>query len=337
MAIMFKFLVQIMPWGLMYGSTGAFLSPENLVGRSGTKFPPEAAALSGLYFGVNQEQRFIDHQELRDNLHIAGPFWSEIDTPEYFYVPIPKHIIVTDKDCDIWQLQDGQWHRNEDADTEAEEYTWQKINAWGNSPELMKSNQEVTNAPPWRFTPILHPKIQLDERVVAEDGLFLENAVQVSDEHSLVYLATHEIPNGYYRFGGEGHVVEIQCHPLPEDSPIIQQLTQPIDKAFALITPATWGSTRFSHRYPQQDDFPKPIQMLVDRPIPYRYRVGGRLGRGRYSVPAGSVYVFEEPLNKTWWDFPLEWFPKEGMPLKHLGCGLCLQIEVTAINQAQAA
>jgi CRISPR-associated protein Cmr3 len=88
--------------------------------------------------------------------------------------------------------------------------------------------------------------------------------------------------------------------------------------------------------------------MLTDRPIPYRYRIGesqpedaekqdydpsktGRLSRGRYAVPPGSVYVFKHPLNLTWWDFPDEWFPKEGFSLKHLGCGLCLPIDIKGL------
>jgi CRISPR-associated protein Cmr3 len=91
--------------------------------------------------------------------------------------------------------------------------------------------------------------------------------------------------------------------------------------------------------------------MLTDRPVPYRYRLGhsrkeeqietldesydpsrtGRLSRGRYAVPAGSIYVFKHPLNRTWWEFPNEWFPKEGFPLKHLGCGLCLPIDIQGL------
>ena len=51
---MFKYLISINPLGFMYGSAGAFLSPENLVGRSGAKFPPEAATLSGLIFSINK-------------------------------------------------------------------------------------------------------------------------------------------------------------------------------------------------------------------------------------------------------------------------------------------
>ncbi len=95
--------------------------------------------------------------------------------------------------------------------------------------------------------------------------------------------------------------------------------------------------------------------MLTDKPTPYRYRLGhsnkeietsdksydpsktGRLSRGRYAVPAGSVYVFKHPLNRTWWEFPDEWFPKEGFPLKHLGCGLCLPIDIQGLSVCTTA
>jgi CRISPR-associated protein Cmr3 len=85
--------------------------------------------------------------------------------------------------------------------------------------------------------------------------------------------------------------------------------------------------------------------MLTDRPPPYRYRIGheerdpqawsrraGRLSRGRYAVPAGSVYVLPTSLDQTWWNFNEAWFPKEGFPLKHMGCSLCLPITVQGVN-----
>ncbi|WOB68445.1 hypothetical protein [Microcystis aeruginosa] len=71
---MFSHLIIIKPLGMMYGSSGAFLSPENLVGRSGSKFPPDAATLSGLFFSANKTTHQYSHRELRDNLFIAGPF-----------------------------------------------------------------------------------------------------------------------------------------------------------------------------------------------------------------------------------------------------------------------
>ena len=54
--ILHDHLLQITPLGLLYGSAGGFLSPENLVGRSGNKFPPSSATVSGLYAQVNTEK-----------------------------------------------------------------------------------------------------------------------------------------------------------------------------------------------------------------------------------------------------------------------------------------
>ncbi|WP_321572286.1 hypothetical protein [Calothrix sp. PCC 6303] len=109
-------------------------------------------------------------------------------------------------------------------------------------------------------------------------------------------------------------------------------LNKPINRAFALIAPGVWGSTRFSYRYPQHQDFPEPKLMLTDKPINYRYRAKKQLGRGRYAVPTGSVFVLEEPLNKTWWKWDETWFPNEGISLKRMGCGLCLPIEIKGIE-----
>jgi hypothetical protein len=72
--------------------------------------------------------------------------------------------------------------------------------------------------------------------------------------------------------------------------------------------------------------------MLTDKPISYRYRAKGQMGRGRYAVPPGTVYLLREPLDKTWWEFPENWFPKEGFSLKQVGCGLCLPIEIQGVE-----
>ena len=108
---MFKFLISINPLGFMYGSSGAFLSPENLVGRSGTKFPPEAATLSGLMFSVNKIKHLFPQDELRENLVVAGPFWAKCNNKQNFYVPIPWHKVIGDKDVDEWFLKAGEWQR----------------------------------------------------------------------------------------------------------------------------------------------------------------------------------------------------------------------------------
>ena len=66
--------------------------------------------------------------------------------------------------------------------------------------------------------------------------------------------------------------------------------------------------------------------MLLDKPITYRYRAKKQLGRGRYAVPAGSIYVLDKPLNKSWAEWDEAWFPNEGINLKHMGCGFCLPL-----------
>jgi CRISPR-associated protein Cmr3 len=371
----FQYLITVKPLGLMYGSAGAFLSPENLVGRSGTKFPPDAATIAGLFFNANREHQFADRTELSKNLVVAGAFWAKQDTPKKFYVPIPWHNVIAEKEDDEWVFvkkksnspeavasESNQWclgqHRWERTNKELKpEYSWQSINTWNLPPNELRERQAIEKAP-WEFISFLHPKIKSEERhVVEKDGLFLENAVQFHEDYCLVYLSNYQLPDGWYRFGGEGHLVEIESHPLSEKHKINQLLGQKIQHAFALITPGVWGSNKLSYRYPHHPSFPRQgLKMLTDKAVPYRYRLGhsrkeedletldetydprktGRLSRGRYAVPAGSVYVFKHPLNLTWWDFPDEWFPKEGFHLNHLGCGLCLPIDIQGVPQCTA-
>ena len=339
---MFKYLVTVTPLGLLYGSAGAFLSPENLVGRSGAKFPPDAATLSGLFFSTNKQLAIADHETLKYDLHVAGPFWAKQGDAESFYVPIPRHRIIAQENEDEWHLDaQRKWQRNtadpKKKDLESE-YRWQRIDSWTKPTQKIRSDREVEVAP-WQPVAFLHPQMQQEQRHVLEkDGLFLESAVQMDEDTCLVYLSTHALPDGWYRFGGEGHMVEVCSQEIDPASKIHQLLNTKIQKAFALIVPGVWGSKNLSYRYPKHADFPKTgVKMLTDKPIPYRYRIGhraterGRLGRGRYAVPAGTVYVLKQPLEKTWWEFPDEWFPKEGFPLKHLGCGLCLPVEVQSL------
>ena len=151
------------------------------------------------------------------------------------------------------------------------------ITSWTDSPQALKRNETSLAKDPWKFVPFLHPKIQKSERCVEEeDGLFLENSVQLPEDIRLVYLSTYPIDNGWYRFGGENHIVEIECDKIRQST--LKKLEQPIERSFALITPAVWGSNRLSHRYPQDDKFPKIVQMLTDKAVPYRYRAKGNLG-----------------------------------------------------------
>ncbi|MBD2501986.1 CRISPR-associated protein [Anabaena azotica] len=350
---MYRHLIIINPLGLMYGSAGAFLSPENLVGISGAKFPPDATTLSGLFFSANKINKFQEHEELRDNLYLAGPFWAEIDNPEYFYIPIPwtKIINQDEKQVAEWTIQESKWYRPEQTKDLEPDCRWQTVNSWEDTADVIRRNFDAAKNP-WEYVPMLHPRLKDNQRNVEdENGLFLENTVQMGfhlrngepKDTCLVYLSTYALPDGWYCFGGENHLVEITSIPLLDDSPIIKLLQQKIHRSFALITPGIWGSTHYSYRYPQHPDFPKPTHILTDRPSPYRYRVGdrkgrGRLGRGRYAVPPGTVYILDEPLNKTWWGnkeeagFPDEWFPKEGFGLKKVGCGLCLPITIEGVD-----
>ena len=336
---MFDYLITISPLGFLYGSAGGFLSPENLVGRSQFKFPPDAYTLSGLIFSANKQQNFASQQHLRDNLFVAGAFWANRDHPLDFYVPIPWTKIISQEGTNTWQLKQDRWELAQDNPDLTPEYSWQKISTWNQDPQtLLKQNAVAGN--PWRYVSMLHPKLQGEQRCVqAEDGLFLENAVQLDDETCLAYLSTVPLNSGWYRFGGENHLVEINSHQLPKDHPIRQLLQQPIKRSFALISPAVWGSNRISYRYPQSSSFPEPRWLLTDKATPFRFRAGGRgpnqpgrLGRGRYAVKAGSVYIFEQPLNQTWWDSPEDWYPKEGYSLKHLGCGLSLPLDVAGLG-----
>lgn len=355
---MYRYLIIINPLGFLYGSAGAFLSPENLVGRSGAKFPPDASTLAGLFFGANKSEEFIDHKELK-KLHVAGPFWSELDNPEYFYLPIPWTKIINQEENQTaeWEIRGKKWYREEETKDLEPDCRWHTVNYWDDSAATLLSNNGAAKDP-WQYISMLHPRLEKSDRCVKQEGgLFLENSVQLgyhtrdSEKHEtcLVYLSTHKIPNGWYCFGGESHLVEISSMELSPDSCILNLLQQKIQRSCALITPGVWGSTRYSYRYPQTEhtSFPKPSHILTDRPSPYRYRVGdnkgkGRLGRGRYGVPAGTVYVFDEPLNKSWWGdegdetgeskFPDEWFPNEGFYLKQLGCGLCLPLAINGID-----
>jgi len=324
---MFKYLITIKPLGYLYGSAGGFLSPENLVGRSRSKFPPDPATLSGLFFSANKTLAIDSQQNLIDKLHIAGPFWAKEEKIQDFYIPIPWTKIIDEKESDEWEIKERKWQRKNRELTPA--YQWQKISAWNKSAQEIKDNQAIEKSP-WQFVPMLHPKMKLDERHTEEGGLFLENAVQMDDDVCLVYLSTYELPDGWYRFGGENHLVEVNTIPL--DLETQQLFQQPIGKAFALISSAVWGSNRLSRRYPEAESFPNIDKILTDRAIPYRYRAGGRMGRGRYGMSAGSVYILSESLNKSWWEWEEEWFPKEGYSLKRVGSGLCLPLEINGVN-----
>ena len=337
---MFSHLIVISPLGLLYGSAGPFLSPENLVGRSGNHFPPSSATLSGLYA---QQQTPAKKDEFT-NLQIAGPFWAKESEPQNFFVPTPLNYLVPKEKSDIAyylspefpettdQGETVQWlpqdHDKRDTYLEKPDKFssrhWLAINDW-NKPKSVYSSH-------WKFLPHLHPRLAEDQRRVEQNGdqgsLFLENSVQLDPDVCLIYLANHPLDNGWYRFGGEGHMVDIRSVEL--DAKTQKLLSEPVRDKFATITPAVWGSNRFSERFPEQWSVKA---LLTDRASPFRYRLGGtgktkRLSRGRHTVPPGTVYVLQEPLQKPWSDWDETWFPKEGYSFKRWGCGLALPIAV---------
>jgi CRISPR-associated protein Cmr3 len=373
----FKHLIVIEPLGFLYGSAGKFLSPENLVGRSGNSFPPSAATLSGLF-----AERYQGNMEYLEKLQLAGPFWAWSKNPQNFYVPIPLNCLVKNSTIQYFlvcqtekESQDKKWLpspvENFDRETiisiltdKFEKGTWIGIRHWK---RIKSGNQQQSQSikvvtPPWNYTPHLHPRLKEDERRVNEElergSLFLENAVQLNPDACLVYLSNTELKDGWYRFGGEGHMVDVRCIDL---SPTVQALLeQPVGKSFALITPAVWGSNRLSYREPvylQKGDSKKYAQenpesneqkvwtvdaLLTERPIPFRYRLGNHnnhqpqgeqhqktpklLSRGRYAVPAGTVYVVKESIEQPWQKWSDDWFPKEGPSFKRWGCGLALPL-----------
>lgn len=353
---MFRYLIAIEPLGLLYGSSGRFLSPENLVGRSGTNFPPSAATLSGLFAAVHGKVAMK-----RDDFFVAGPFWANSETPTNFYVSTPFNCLIKDKEIQhimawhqncwcVWQ--EDQW--NTPPNDKFEKGTWLPINDWQKLSNHQTAKGVSVHTAPWKFIPHLHPQLKADERRVNTDeergSLFLENGVQLHPDTCLVYLSNTPIDDGWYRFGGEGHMVNLQCISIDSTGSIHQLLNQSLDRSFTLIVPAVWGSNRLSYREPgiQQSDGWHPVQstatLLTERPIPYRYRLGGgenelkRLSRGRYAVPTGSVYVLEKPLDEEhdrWEKWPEAWFPKEGPSLKRWGCGLALPLP-GALTQSSA-
>lgn len=211
---------------------------------------------------------------------------------------------------------------------------WLAINQWNNPQQVHSS--------PWQYLPHLHPRLMLEERRVETDqeqgSLFLENAIQMNPDTCLVYLANTPLEDGWYRFGGEGHMVDLQCIAISESTQKLLQ--QPVGDYFALITPAVWGSNRLSYREPmvyQNNNWESVWHkqtLLTERATLFRYRLGGegktkRLSRGRYAVPAGSVYVLENELSKPWQDWDEAWFPKEAYSFKRWGCGLALPLPKT--------
>lgn len=374
----FTHQIKIRPLGHLYGSAGPFLSPDNLVGRAGNQFPPSAMTFAGLVAAA------VADQEQIKTYQFAGPFWAKnkaeaedktktkAEDKINLYVPTPQNCLVKDNEIQYqmawhqgkkqWQAWiNGEWQTPKD-DKYSQSGTWLSLETWQ---QLDPSNPQTlkVDAGPWQFTPHLHPRLNDHERTTKEGDLFLENAVELNPETCLVYLCNHAVEPGWYRFGGEGHMVELSCCEIPADSALGQLLQEPCDRTFATITPAVWGSNRRSLRSPRVDSggalaWPKsddacsrpeaedpncfiPLTaLLTGKPIPLRHRIGkpthqkdptnfpNLLSRGRYALPAGTVYVLDEKLGKPWHDWPLAWFPTEGYSYKRFGCGLALPLKI---------
>jgi CRISPR-associated protein Cmr3 len=286
---------------------------------------------------------------------LAGPFWGNVDelisTNQNFYVPTPKNYLVKDGkivDRLSWDKEKQAWI-NQDGKSPVDKFesnTWLAIDTWDNPQKVQKSV--------WKFLPHLHPRLEENERHTIRNyeeqgSLFLENSVQMDTGTGLVYLSNTELQPGWYRFGGEGHMVDVRCEKICDK--LEARLKQPVGKSFALITHAVWGSNRLSKREPvflekrsqafyeleqpipetQEKNAWKVEALFCDRAIPFRYRLGGTgdmklLSRGRYAVPAGTVYLLEEAIDVPWQEWDVNWFPQEGPSLKRWGCGLALPL-----------
>jgi CRISPR-associated protein Cmr3 len=312
---MFEYLISINPLGFLYGSRGAFLSPENLVGRSGSAFPPLAPAISGLFAQVEPDV-------LREsNFMVAGPFWAKSDDLQNFWVPTPYNLLVQGNKVMHQLIWDGKEWKDKIAQKitgKFTENTWLSIKQW--------KNPQTVDQAPWHYIPHLHPRLAEKQRTVEADergSLFLENAVQLAPEVRLIYLSSHPLPTGWYRFGGEGHIVEMQSTPIAKE--LRKLFERPLGKSFALICCGIWGSNRQSKRFPDAWEHNKQA-LLTARAIPFRYRLGGKLSRGHYAVPAGSVYVLHEPLSESWRQLDENIFPRSGYSYKRWGCSLALPL-----------
>ncbi len=344
----FRTLITLEPLGFLYGSSGRFLSAENLVGQAGEHFPPDSPAVAGLIAAQ------LSRSEVRE-LHTAGPFWWR---EQELFVPAPLNLLQEKatgavkaravRERLVWQASAddsllGGWSpaSGKPPPVKPERGGWLPVSAWDRQAQA----KAQVHANPWKAVPHLHPRLRDDERVSAqEEALFLELAIALEPGVSLAYLSSHELPAGRYRFGGEGHLVELRCLPLPEA--LVELLSRPLDGSFALVTPGLWGASRLSLRQPLEraaNPALPPRQpwhhagqgpaILTDRPRSWRHRLGAgsdgqpRLSRGRWAVPAGSCYQVPPGLElPPWPDWPESWFPREGFSFKQLGTGLALPL-----------
>ena len=347
----FAHLILLEPLGLLYGSLGRLLSPQALTGRASEHFPPDSPALSGLLASR------LDRRQVW-NLHTAGPFWH--DPVEGLMLPAPLTLLQeTLGDSGRYSERRLEWvagddefspsgWRPSDGDElprKAPSGGWIALKDWA---LVAQPGEKIAiHDNPWRAVPHLHPRLQDEQRISAGDGaLFLEYGIALRPQVALAYLSSHAIESGVYRFGGEGHLVQLRSQPIP---PLLETLlSRPLTAPFALITPGVWGGPKLSLREPIDTTVPngkfpwhrhgQAPGILTDKPRPWRHRLGvgspkpgepegrRRLSRGRWAVPAGSCYQLSgEPL-EPWSQWHESWFPKEGFCFKQLGTALALPV-----------
>ncbi|MCY7273939.1 MAG: hypothetical protein LH702_09345, partial [Phormidesmis sp. CAN_BIN44] len=167
----------------LYGSSGRFLSPENLVGRSGMSFSPSAATVSGLFasaLGGNAIQT--------DDFCISGPFWAQSDSPKNFYVPTPFNCLVKRQKiqqvmswysgkCTLWHdeaqqevgWEEGAWGVRSNnrwhipPNDKFERGSWVAIADWKAIQTTNPSKLPKIRSVPWKPLPHLHPRLKEGE------------------------------------------------------------------------------------------------------------------------------------------------------------------------------
>ena len=356
----FRHLILLEPLGLLYGASGRLLSPAALTGRASEHFPPDSPVLAGLLTSA------LDPRELRDSdgfseLFTAGPFWHH--PTQGLMLPAPLTLLQEQPDGGprfsrrrlVWKqgnggfLPDG-WQPADEKEPprKAPMGGWVALSDW---PSVGLEEKVPIHENPWREVSHLHPRLSESERVSAgKNALFLEYGIALDEGVALAYLSSHTIPEGVYRFGGEGHLVQLRRQEIPVA--LGHLLSQPLTAPFALITPGLWGGSRLSRRepvlsgqgggvFPWHRDGVAP-GILTEKARPWRHRLGAgrsdrednpnapprkpRLSRGRWAVPAGSCYQLAGDPLPPWARWDPHWFPKEGFSFKHLGTALALPI-----------
>jgi CRISPR-associated protein Cmr3 len=357
----FHYLVVVEPLGFLYGSSGRLLSPEALTGRASEHFPPDSPAMAGLIIAASH----LCREEVRQ-LHTAGPFCFdtfESDPDNALLLPTPFCLIQEEaqtdrrvaRHCLNWHPDpidpnaSGAWLSEQGnlPQTHSLSGGWVSLAEWC---RIGSVEPIVIHTKLWQAVPHLHPRLSESEKISDRNAaLFMEYGIAMRPGMGLAYLSSHRVPEGRFRFGGEGHLVELRSTPIP--GKLLELLKSGLGESFALITPGLWGGPRLSRREPiitsKHGETPilpwhhngSPPALLTDRPRPWRHRLGSersdhppRLSRGRWAVPAGSCYrIHPEAKNAPavavpWSAWPEAWFPKEGFNFKQLGTALALPL-----------